>query len=544
MKKQTYSGNIVDVVKNEIYSGTLVVSGGKITEIIRDKKKYKTYLIPGFIDSHIHTESSMLPPSEFARVAVSHGTVAVMADPHEIANVLGMKGMKYMMDDAKGVPFHFFFSAPSCVPATTFETSGASLGVAEIEELCKNPEIKFLGEMMNFSGVIHGDSLVMEKIALAKRYGKLVDGHSPGLRGPDLKKYVGAGISTDHEAFQKDEALEKLSLGMKIQIREGSAVKNYEELIPIADEHYENCMLCSDDKHPDDLVKSHINELVVRSVKKGIDVMKVLRMASVNPIMHYGLPVGLLGLGDGADFIEVSDLKKFSVLKTVIGGVVVAKNGKSALKKKPAKLVNNFHATAKKVSDFAVPSFEGEMKVIEATDGSLITKKILATPKIEKGNIISDTKNDVLKMAVVNRYKNEKPAVAFIKNFGLKKGAIASSVAHDSHNIVAVGTTDQEICDAVNLIIKNKGGVCAVQKGKTSEVLPLPIAGLMSDDRFDIVAKKYTKIDKLAKTFGSKLHAPFMTLSFMALLVIPEIKLSDKGLFDGTTFQFTNVSEK
>jgi adenine deaminase len=537
MKKKTYSGNIVDVANGEIYPGTLCVSQGKIITIVRENKKYTTYLIPGFIDSHVHTESSMLPPSEFARVAVIHGTVAVVADPHEIANVLGMKGMKYMWSDAKDVPFHFYFSAPSCVPATTFETSGATLGVTEIEELCKKPEIKFLGEMMNFPGVIHNDPIVMEKIAIAKKYGKLIDGHAPGLRGEDLKKYVSAGISTDHEAFQKDEALEKLSLGMKILIREGSAVKNFDELIPIADEHFENCMLCSDDKHPDDLVKSHINELVRRAVKFGISPMKVLRMASMNPVLHYGLDVGLLREGDNADFIEVDNLKQFTVLQTIINGEVVAKKAKALFKRKMPKLANNWSVTEKKVSEFFVPEVVGEIKVIEALDGSLITKKVLVDAKM------IGAKNDVLKIVVVNRYEDTKPAVAFIKNFGLKRGAIASSVAHDSHNIVAVGVTDEEICDAVNLIIKNKGGVCAVsKKDKIREILPLPIAGLMSDKGLDAVAKKYTKIDKIAKKFGSKLHAPFMTLSFMALLVIPEIKLSDRGLFDGTTFQFTDVS--
>lgn len=551
MKK--FSGNIVDVKTGEIYAGTVAVSSGKIKKIIREpEKKYKTFLIPGFVDSHVHTESSMLPPSEFARVAVIHGTIGAVADPHEIANVLGMKGMKYMMDDAKGVPFHFYFSAPSCVPATAFETSGATLGISEIEALCKKPEIKFLGEMMNFPGVIHGDPVVMEKIAIAKKYGKLVDGHAPGLRGEDLKKYISAGISTDHESFQKDEALEKLSLGMKILIREGSAVKNFDELIPIALEHFENCMLCSDDKHPDDLVKSHINELVRRAVKFGVSPMKVLRMASMNPVLHYGLNIGLLQEGDSADFLEIGDLKRFTVLQTVIRGEVVAKAGKSLFKRKTSKLANNWEATEKKVSEFFVHEVGGDIKVIEAMDGSLITKKVLAIPKIVNGNIVSDVKNDVLKIAVINRYANTKPAfaegcgearpaIAFIKNFGLKKGAIASSVAHDSHNIVAVGTSDEEICMAVNLIIKNKGGICAVEKGGVKEVLPLPIAGLMSDKSFDVVAKKYTKIDTLAKKFGSKLHAPFMTLSFMALLVIPEIKLSDRGLFDGTMFQFTDL---
>jgi len=541
----TFSGNIVDVVSGEIYAGTIKVSGGKIKEIAREAKKYKNFLIPGFIDAHIHIESSMLPPAEFARAAVRHGTVGAVADAHEIANVLGIAGVRYMIDHAKKVPFRFYFSAPSCVPATTFETSGAALHPSDIEKLFRSDEIKFLGEVMNYPGVINGDPEVMEKIALAKKYGKLVDGHAPGLRGEPLRKYVAAGISTDHECFRRDEALEKLSLGMKVIIREGSAVKNFDELIPIANEHSENCMLCSDDKHPDDLAESHINALVKRAITAGIPVMKVLRMASLNPVRHYGLDVGLLQKGDNADFLEIDNLEKLNILQTIIGGRVVARKGRTLLSRKPAKKVNDMRSATISAKSLVVrhtTEKSGNIRVIVAENGSLITKKMTTPAKISNGEIIPDVPGDILKLVIVNRYRSAPPAIAFIHNFGLKKGAIASSVAHDSHNIIAVGTNDGDLADAINLLFKNKGGVCAVSRvNRKKEVLPLPIAGLMSTDPFDKVAKKYEKIDKLAKKFGSKLTAPFMTLSFMALLVIPELKLSDKGLFDGTTFTFADT---
>lgn len=546
---KTVSGNIVDVLKATIYSGTLKISNGKIVKIIKENKKYSNYIIPGFIDSHIHIESSMLTPSEFARIAVTHGTVATVSDPHEIANVLGIKGVKYMTKDGKKSPLKFYFGAPPCVPATNFETNGANLGTKELEVLLKTKEIKYLSEMMNFPGVINKDPIVMEKIRLAQKYQKPIDGHAPGLSGKDLKKYVCAGISSDHESITKEEALEKLKLRMKILIREGSAVKNFDELIPIVKKHFENCMFCSDDKHPDDLLKGHINHLVIRAIKYGISPMKVLRVACVNPVLHYKLDVGLLQKGDWADFLVINDLKNLKISKTIINGEIVAENGKTLISRTPSKIINKFKTDKKNIKDFVLsyrpktPARWPDMQqgllggggtrinIIEAIDGQLITNKLTLKPKVKNGYIVSDVKRDILKIAVVNRYEDKLPAIGFIKNFGLKKGAIASSVVHDSHNIIAVGTTDKNICKAVNLIIENKGGIAVVSED-LEEILPLSIAGIISNKDYLSVAKKYTQLDKIVKSFDCQLHAPFMTLSFMALLVIPKLKLSDQGLFD------------
>jgi adenine deaminase len=539
---KTFSGNIVDVVKGTVFPGTLEVVNGKIRDILRDNRTYAHFITPGFIDAHVHIESAMMPPSEFARIAVSHGTVAAVCDPHEIANVLGIEGVLYMLENAAGVPMKFYFSAPSCVPATTFETSGAELSMEDLKTLLQMPEIKFLGEMMNFPGVIYNDPEVLEKLALAKAYHKAIDGHSPGLTGDDLNKYISQGITTDHECFTKEEALEKLSLGMKILIREGSAVKNFDDLISIADEHYRNCMFCSDDKHPDDLLKGHINDLVERALKTGLDPMKVFQMACVNPVTHYGLDVGCLQKGDPADFLIIEDLKRLRIHRTVIQGEIVAENGSSRLPRKQAGIVNRFAATPKEPEDFSVPHQNRPAHIIDVIDGQLITRKSLDHLPASNGSLVGNPEKDILKIAVVNRYENRKPAIGFVRNFGIKQGAIAGSIAHDSHNIIAVGTSDKEICNAVNLIIAHKGGIGAICESKNiREVLPLPIAGLMSDESFETVATQYTRLDNLAKEMGSKLYAPFMTLSFMALLVIPEIKLSDRGLFDGTDFKFMDL---
>ena len=537
------SGNIVDVLRSEIYPGTLKISDGRITDIIREDKEYQNYIIPGFIDSHVHIESSLLVPSEFARVAVIHGTVAVVSDPHEIANVLGVEGVKYMMENTETVPMKFYFGAPSCVPASPFETSGAVIGPEQVEELLRLEGIKYLGEVMNFPGVLKNDPGVNKKISIAKKYSKLIDGHAPGLRGKDLERYFSAGISTDHECFTKEEALEKIGLGMKVQIREGSAAKNFEELILIVEEYHESCMFCSDDKHPDDLLKGHINSLVKRALNYGIDIMKVLRVACVNPVLHYRLDVGLLRLGDYADFLVIDNFEDFNILKTYINGEVVAEEGRPLINKRPSKIINNFKVGEKGVADFALPSKKRKINVIEAMDGQLITNRLSITPKVGDGHVVSDVERDILKMAVVNRYRDAGVAVGLVKNFGLNKGAIASSVAHDSHNIIAVGVTDKDICRAVNLIIGNKGGISAVSEEKEM-VLSLPIAGIMSNEDYVDVAEKYTAIDDMAKSLGSRLQAPFMTLSFMALLVIPKIKLSDRGLFDGEKLEFIDVFEE
>ncbi len=539
------TGNLVDVLNNRIYPAKLTIERGIITCIEETDKDYDQFILPGFIDSHVHIESSMLTPTEFARLAVTHGTVATVSDPHEIGNVLGVAGVEYMLENAQKTPFKFYFGAPSCVPATTFETAGAVIDVADVDYLLQKKEIKYLSEMMNFPGVLFEDEEVMAKIALAKKYGKPVDGHAPGLRGKDAEKYIAAGISTDHECFTYEEALEKLQYGMKIIIREGSAAKNFEALIPLLDEYYENMMFCSDDKHPNDLVLGHIDELVKRALKKGIDVMKILRVACVNPVLHYGLEVGLLQEYDPADFIVVNNLSDFKIRQTYIGGELLAENGKTLLDYVTANSPNNFHAKTKHLSSFFVKdiSSTGEIKVIEALEGQLITNVLHTKIKIKEGALISNVEEDVLKLVVVNRYEDVPPAIGFIKNFGFKQGAIASSVAHDSHNIIAVGVSDEDICKAVNLLIETKGGLSLAQ-GETQEVLPLPIAGIMTSENAYKVAQQYTQLDKMTKKLGTSLYAPYMTLSFMALLVIPHLKLSDKGLFDGDNFTFTDLFVK
>ena len=542
-------GQIVDIPNRKIYSGEITIENGKITSIIEAAHNIKTYILPGFVDAHIHIESSMLVPSEFAKIAVLHGTVGTISDPHEIANVLGKDGVHYMIDNGKKVPFKFHFGAPSCVPATFFETAGAVIDSEQIKELMALPDIYYLSEMMNYPGVLFDDEEVLKKIAWAKHFNKPVDGHAPGLRGAPIEKYIAAGISTDHECFTYDEAAEKLSLGMKVLIREGSAAKNFEALIDLLPENYSNMMFCSDDKHPDDLIVGHINLLCARAVAKGFDLFKILQMACVNPVKHYKMNIGLLQKNDAADFIVVEDLTHFKVLQTYIDGELVAENGKSFIKDVDFEKPNNFNTPKKQVIEFDISSSASKIRVIEALEGQLITNEIHHKPKIDSsdseqakqnGKIVSDTENDILKMAVVNRYENAPPAIAFIKNFGLKKGAIASSVAHDCHNIVVVGTSDEEILSAVNLIIDNNGGICAVN-GNDKKSLALPVAGIMSDQNGWEAGRLYQEIDAMAKELGSGLKAPFMTLSFMALLVIPDLKLSDKGLFSGNSFSFVDL---
>ncbi|MEM6964710.1 MAG: adenine deaminase [Bacteroidota bacterium] len=535
------SANIIDILNRQIYFGELTVENGKIKSVEKKEGKSDLYVLPGFVDAHVHIESSMLIPSEFARIAVTHGTVATISDPHEIANVMGIEGVYFMIENGKRVPLKFNFGAPSCVPATTFETAGATLGVADVKELLENPNIGYLAEMMNYPGVLFDDAEVLAKIEAAKVIGKPVDGHAPGLRGKAAKKYIAAGISTDHECFTYEEALEKLQLGMKILIREGSAAKNFDALIDLLPNHADRIMFCSDDKHPDDLIEGHINQLAARAVASGCDVFDVLRAACINPVEHYDLDVGLLKVGDPADFIVVHDLKNFEIKATYINGRLVAANGKSFVTPVETEIINNFSTEKKSPEDFQLKAVSHQIRVIKAIDGEIVTDSFLARAKIKNDLAVSDLKNDILKITVVNRYQNEFPTVAFIHNFNLKKGAIASCVGHDSHNIIAVGTDNESLCRAVNLIIENKGGISAVGD-EEEKVLPLPIAGIMTDADGYEVAKAYAEIDLFVKNkLGCTLTAPFMTLSFMALLVIPELKLSDKGLFDGKSFQFSPV---
>jgi adenine deaminase len=548
--KKFIRSNLVDILGRLIYPIELKIEHGKIQQIVpleRETTEALPFVLPGFIDAHVHIESSMLIPSEFARLAVVHGTVATVSDPHEIANVCGMEGVEFMIENGKKVPFKFYFGAPSCVPATHFETAGAKLDYKEVKLLLDRPEIWYLSEMMNFPGVLHKDKDVMQKIASANLAGKPVDGHAPGLRGREAKEYADAGISTDHECFTKEEALDKLKYGMKIIIREGSAAKNFEALIDLLNDYPDKIMFCSDDKHPDSLVEGHINQLCARAISKGINLFKVLKAACINPVLHYRLPVGQLRENDPADFIVVKNLENFEVLQTYINGQLVAENGKSLIQAVDSKEpINNFKCKKKKISDFDYPVFDqkGPEKklgyekfslVMEALDGQLITNKFNGSPSVRNGKAESNIDEDILKIVVANRYKNVPIAKAFVKNFGLKRGAIASSVAHDSHNIVAVGTENECLCRAINLIIEQQGGISCVS-GETELILPLPVAGLMSNEDGYFVAAAYTTIDKMAKGLGTLLSAPFMTLSFMSLLVIPHLKLSDRGLFDGDEF--------
>lgn len=539
-------GQIVDLDEREIYYGAVTVAEGLIAAIDRleGEGAGSPYLLPGFIDAHVHIESSMLVPSEFARLAVVHGTVATISDPHEIANVLGVEGVEFMIANGAGVPFKFFFGAPSCVPATPFETAGARLGPEEVGYLLRKPEIKYLAEMMNYPGVLQGDDEVLAKIELARQLGKPVDGHAPGLRGRDAIRYIEAGISTDHECFTYDEALEKLQHGMKIIIREGSAARNFEALISLLPHYPDKIMFCSDDKHPDDLVKGHINQLVARAVARGMDLFQVLRAACVNPVEHYGLNVGRLRVGDPADFIVVDNLQTFEVNGTYIDGRKVAAYNETLIRRREVEKVNHFRAGPRQAVDFRVKARGEQVLVIQAIDGEIVTGTFTAPVKAEDGWAVADPGRDILKIAVVNRYRDEAPAVGFIQGFNLKTGAIASSVAHDSHNIVVVGVEDAAMARAANLIIDSKGGISAVY-GEQACHLSLPVAGLMSDLDGYALANAYGDIDAVVRgDMGCILRAPFMTLSFMALLVIPDLKLSDQGLFDGRAFALTELFTK
>ena len=538
----------VDIDQQQIFPAEITVDNGLVQSIKKVSVKEAfalPFMVPGFVDAHVHIESSMLIPSEFARLAVVHGTVGTVSDPHEIANVCGLAGVEFMLKNGDTVPFKFNFGAPSCVPATTFETAGAVLNVDEVDSLLARNEIKYLSEMMNFPGVLNQDPEVMQKLESAKKYGKPIDGHAPGLRGELAEQYIAAGISTDHECFTAEEALNKLRLGMKILIREGSAAKNFEALISLMNDYPNEMMFCSDDKHPDSLVSGHINQLCARAVAAGVDVFKVLKAACVNPVLHYQLNIGQLKVGDAADFILLKDLKDFEVIKTYIDGELVAENGESKITCQPSELINNFSCLKKASADFEFPAEnpsaeKQKVAVIEALDGQLITNKIFREIPIKNGFLDTDLESDILKICVVNRYREAPIAKGFIKNFGLKEGALASSVAHDSHNIVVVGVDDESICKAANLIIDAQGGVSCVSN-RNEQFLPLPVAGLMSADDGYKVAAAYTHIDAMAKSLGSTLSAPFMTLSFMALLVIPHLKLSDLGLFDGDNFKLINA---
>jgi adenine deaminase len=534
--------NLIDVHQKRIYPAVITIEGSRIVSIEETTQPCSNFILPGLIDAHVHIESSMLIPSEFARLAVKHGTVATVSDPHEIANVCGIEGVEYMLKNAAKVPFKFHFGAPSCVPATSFETAGATIDSKGVEQLLQRDDIYYLSEMMNYPGVLYNDAEVMKKIAIAHLYKKPVDGHSPGLRGEQAQAYIKAGISTDHECVTKEEALDKLQFGMKILIREGSAAKNFDALIDLLKDHADNMMFCCDDKHPDELELHHINNHVKRALDLGIDLFDILQAACVNPVDHYKLNVGLLRKGDAADFIVIDSVEEFIILKTVIDGEIVFQDNKVFIDSIEESCINNFSCALKHSTDFEIriDGIPEHINVIEALDGQLITKTIQCKPTIQDNCIVSNIAEDVLKIVVVNRYQQAPIAKAFIRNVGLKQGAVASTVAHDSHNIICVGVDDESMCQAVNALIQTQGGI-VVHSIDQQFVMPLPVAGLMSNDKAEHVAAKYAELDLQAKKLGSTLKAPFMTLSFMALLVIPQLKLSDKGLFDGEKFQFVDL---
>lgn len=534
----TVSGQIVDIPGRRIFPGELQIVDGFIAGIQETASADAGFLIPGFVDAHVHIESSMLVPSEFARLAMQHGTVATVSDPHEIGNVLGEDGVRFMIENGKKVPLKFAFGAPSCVPATPFETAGAEIGPDAIARLLDDPEVGYLAEMMNYPGVLSGDTAVLQKIKHAHDRNLPIDGHAPLVRGDDARRYVEAGISTDHECTSYEEAAERLRLGMTILIREGSAARNYEALSPLIGEAPDRIMFCSDDKHPDDLLEGHMNRLVARAVGDGFDRFDVLQAACLNPVSHYGLRCGQMRDGDPADFIRVGDLDGFEVLETWIDGTRVARHGISHVPSVSFSTPNRFVSRHVPAEQFQIRVEGDSVRVIVAVDGSLITEERIVKPTVSNGYVECDTERDLLKIAVVNRYADVPPAVALINNFGLQIGAIASSVAHDSHNIIAVGTSDDELAKVTNLLMKNSGGIAAVTSEKEL-VLPLPVAGIISSEDGKTAGRAYAALDAMAKSMGSKLTAPFMTLSFMGLTVIPALKLSDKGLFDVRSFSFT-----
>lgn len=542
MAKQynTISGHIVDISNREIYKGVIYVEKGRIVDIISADNVDNVYILPGLVDSHVHVESSMLVPAEFSRLAVRHGTVASVSDPHEIANVLGETGIHFMVDNGKKVPFKFSFGVPSCVPATPFETSGAVIDAQKVAELLSHDEHNYLSEMMNFPGVLQQSPEVMDKIRFALNRNLPVDGHAPGLSGNDLKKYIESGITTDHECSSLEEAEEKIKYGMKIQIREGSAAKSFEDLYSLMEKYPDKIMFCSDDAHPDELLERHIIDLIRRGIEKGLDLFDLIRAASYNPIMHYGLNVGLLRKNDPADMVVVNDIQSFHVQKVFIDGDVVY-DGTQVTYQLPEEMpVNRFHARPIKPDDLKIFVKSNQINAIQAIDGQLFTSRNIVQPYIHNGYAESDPSRDLLKILVLNRYQDAPPALGFIQGFGLKRGAIASSIAHDSHNIICVGADDEHMVHAVNEIIQHQGGIVAVDQ-HDKKILPLNVGGILSTEKGETVAEKYHQVTQMAKKMGCAFHAPFMTLSFMALLVIPELKIGDKGLFDVTRFSYTQL---
>ncbi len=533
------SGTVVDIEGRRLFGARVKVNTrGRIEAVLPEASPAPGFILPGFVDAHVHIESSLVAPAAFARAAVRHGTVAAVADPHEIANVLGAAGVAFMLDEAARTPFHVAFGVPSCVPATPFETAGAVLGAEAVAALLDRPGVTHLAEMMNVPGVLQGDRSVLAKLAAARARGKPIDGHAPGLRGEALRRIVRAGITTDHECLGLEEALEKAALGMKILLRRGSAARLFEPLLPVLARHPGACMFCSDDKHPGDLLAGHIDELVRIAVAAGADLFDVLRAACLNPVRHYRLDAGLLRPGDRADWIEVEDLRAFRVRRTVIGGRVLAEAGEARLPAlAPLSVPNAFALRPVTAAAFRMAARPGACRLIGVRDGDLVTDAATCCPTLRDGTVVADPSRDLVKLAVINRYlPDAPPALALAAGTGLGRGAFAASVAHDSHHVIAAGVDDEALADAVNAVVAHGGGLAAAGGAAAARTLPLPLAGLMSPGTCEAAAAGHQAVDAAARACGCRLRAPFMTLSFLALPVIPALKLTDKGLFDAGRF--------
>ena len=546
MNPETVSGTIYDVIAGRAFPGEVVLADGRIAAVRETKRAASQAIVPGFVDSHVHIESSLCSPREFARLAARHGVTAAVADPHEIANVCGVPGVEWMVRDAASASMTFAFGAPSCVPATPFETSGAVLSSAEVATLLRRTDVTHLAEMMNFPGVINGDPEVVAKLTAARSAGKPVDGHCPGLSGDGLRKYLEAGISTDHECSTIAEAREKIKLGLRwVMIREGSAARNFDALLPLVEESPDRVMFCTDDAHPDFLVRQHIDAHVRRCVRAGINPLSVLRAATLHPVRHYRLPCGLLQPGDPADFVVLSSLEECEVLKTYWHGTMSYSRdgGNSRPADRGASLapINQFRCSEVDLAQLRAAAGGKSLRVIKIVPGELLTECWVVEPTVSGGEVVSDSRRDILKLAVKDRYRDGAPAVGFVSGFGIRSGAFACSIGHDSHNVVGVGADDASLCAAMNAVIRARGGMCVVA-GENTRVLKLPVAGLMADDEAHTVAGEYERLSLMVTgELGSGLAAPFMSLSFLPLLVIPELKLSDQGLFDGKRFEFVGL---
>ncbi len=532
-------GNFVDVINRSVFPAEVVIENGIVVEITRIEEVLSNYILPGFVDSHIHIESSMCIPSVLAPVLLKHGTIAAVCDPHEIANVCGVEGINFMINDANRSGYKYFFGVPSCVPTSSVESSGAIIDSTLVLELLQRDDLYFLAEMMNYPGVINNDDEVLSKLTSAKLFNKPIDGHAPGLSGDNLTKYISNGVSTDHECSTIEEAVEKINHGMKILIREGSAARNFDTLIPLIDEYYNSIMFCTDDAHPDFIVDRHINYLVKEAVRRGYDLFNVLYAACIHPILHYSLPVGYLRVGDNADFIVVDSLSCFNVNE-------VYSNGRKVFPLEPEKvdcslkLPNVFHAENVCLKDLQITNSKAKVKLIEIIDGDLYTKSPIVDNWCDTEFITQSISNDYLKLTVVDRYKKKCISSAFVKGFGFKKLAIATSIAHDSHNVIAVGSHDELLVEVLNLVVDNKGGI-AVSDGENILSLKLDVAGLMYSGSFEELLAKYKEIQLFIDEKQSLVKAPLMTLSFLSLLVIPELKLGSNGLFDVNSFSYTSL---